>query len=362
MAGRKILPLSDYNIVFDRSLLTVTEYIQQGSYSSVTILVDEHTQQHCLPALRAALSGITAAEICIPAGEEHKTLQTCEKVWAVLVKNNVDRKGLLINLGGGVIGDLGGFAASCYKRGINFIQVPTTLLAQVDASIGGKLGVDFHFGKNIIGLFRNPGLVVINTGFLDTLPEQQVRNGFAEIFKHALIKDALQWEVLKQLPSLNIPDIEEMVLHSVSIKKKVVEEDPFERNLRKILNFGHTLGHAVEAWSLEHDKIPLLHGEAVVVGMIMEARISTKLANLPEDMLNDIISTLLNYFPFYNLKADEEALWPFLLMDKKNSGDKVLSVLLHAPGEPIVDVPVTKEMIGEVIRYYKSLSGKYGPR
>jgi 3-dehydroquinate synthase len=357
MAARNVIPLSDYNISFDSTLTCVADYIRLGRFSSVTVLVDEHTKIHCLPLLQAALgSEFTCNTIEITAGEAHKTLSTCEVVWAGLLELNVDRKGLLVNLGGGVIGDLGGFVASCFKRGIAFIQVPTTLLAQVDASVGGKLGVDFQYGKNIIGLFRNPGLVVVNTGFLGTLPDRQLKNGFSEIFKHALIRDAAQWESLQQLTTLRAGDIEPLVYHSVLIKKQVVEEDPYERNLRKILNFGHTLGHAVEAWSLGHDADPLLHGEAVVVGMIMEAFLSAAHCGLAAKDLENISGTLLRHYGHYALQADAGQLWPYLLMDKKNSDGKVQCVLLNAPGQPVTDMPLTLADVEQAVAYYRSLA------
>ena len=176
---------------------------------------------------------------------------------------------------GGVIGDMGGFAASCYKRGIDFIQIPTTVLSQVDSSIGGKLGIDFKYGKNLIGLFQNPKLVYINKEFLKTLPKRQYINGFAEIFKHALIQDAVHWQTLKNIDIYN-ENIDEVLYQSLLVKKQVVEADPFEKGLRKILNFGHTIGHAIEAYSLENEANPLLHGEAIAIGMICEAYLSYK--------------------------------------------------------------------------------------
>lgn len=356
MAARKVIPLQDYNISFDASLQCVADFIRLGRYSSVSVLVDEHTREYCLPALEKVLANAYPFHIIeIPSGEQNKTLATCEQVWAGLLQHNADRKGLLINLGGGVIGDLGGFAASCYKRGIAFIQVPTTLLSQVDASVGGKLGVDFRFGKNIIGLFRNPGLVVIHTGFLETLSDRQWKNGFAEIFKHALIRDAAQWQELKAIPSLRTVNMEELVYHSVLIKKQVVEEDPYERNLRKILNFGHTLGHAVEAWSLEHDEKPLLHGEAIAAGMIMEAYLSGLHCGLSPDELEGIVHTLMSHYGIYPLTAKMEDLWPYLLMDKKNSDGKVQCVLLESPGSPLTDMAITEKDVEAAISYYRSL-------
>jgi 3-dehydroquinate synthase len=212
--------------------------------------------------------------ILIPAGEIHKNIQTCELIWGHLLHNDADRKALLINLGGGVIGDMGGFCASTYKRGIDFVQIPTTLLSQVDASIGGKLGIDFGSIKNSIGVFCNPQAVLVDSAFLDTLSPAERRSGFAEIIKHCLIADAEQWLDIKTLHELNaIEDWNTYIVPSLHIKKRVVEADPFEKGLRKALNFGHTIGHAIEAIS-GYGKF--LHGEAISIGQVAAARLSER--------------------------------------------------------------------------------------
>jgi 3-dehydroquinate synthase len=353
----KRVSLNDYEIVLDDSLQVVPSFIENMGYSSVIILEDELTHIHCYPILAALSDKLkNAPVITVPQGEQHKTLQTCEEIWSKMLQAKADRKVVLINLGGGVIGDMGGFAAACYKRGVDFIQIPTTVLSQVDSSIGGKLGVDFKYGKNLIGVFKNPALVAISNTWLETLPERQIKNGFAEIFKHALISSRDEWEGLKNLNDLKNSDISSIIYQSLQVKKRVVEADPFEKGLRKILNFGHTIGHALEAWSLENDEQPLLHGEAIAAGMIMEAYIGHMVAGLSQADLDDISACLLKFYPYYKLPDNAGSLfWPAMALDKKNAGDKVLSVVLKEIGTPVIDVEITPELLNIAIEYYRSL-------
>ena len=217
-----------------------------SGYSKVAILVDENTKRDCLPKLPQFENPII---IEIKSGEENKNINTCNFIWEQLTAQHFDRNSLLINLGGGVIGDMGGFAASTYKRGIDFIQIPTTLLAMVDASVGGKLGVDFNGLKNQIGLFNNPESVLIFPEFLETLPENQLKSGFAEVVKHALISDKNLWEELTST-TFDKLNWEAIILTSIQIKNNIILSDPFEKGNRKKLNFGHTFGHAVESYYL----------------------------------------------------------------------------------------------------------------
>ncbi|MFN8281591.1 MAG: 3-dehydroquinate synthase [Chitinophagales bacterium] len=346
------IQLSDYEILFDDTLSSLSSFLG-NSYSQVFVIVDENTKEHCLPVLKNVLNDFTIIET--KSGEVHKNLETCETIWQQLIERNADRKAVVINLGGGVIGDMGGFAASCYKRGIDFINIPTTLLSQVDSSIGGKLGIDFKYGKNLIGLFRNPKAVIVSSTFLKTLPQRQYINGWSEIFKHALIKDKAQWQTYKRLDILNC-DMNNIVYHSLQIKKAVVEEDPFEKGLRKILNFGHTIGHAIEAYSLEHDETPLLHGEAIAIGMICESYLSVKKCELTENELNDITTLFLKYFPKYDIKNyDTEKMLSSMLIDKKNKDGKILAALLRSIGDSVYDIEITKDDVLESLNYYISL-------
>lgn len=358
MNDLKRISLADYDIVFDSSLSALIDFLSERLYSKAIILTDDITRELCLPVLVEFVPELSAATIIsVPSGEQNKTLATCEEIWADMLRSKADRNAVVINLGGGVIGDMGGFAAACYKRGVDFIQIPTTVLSQVDSSIGGKLGVDFKYGKNLIGVFKNPALVLISTKFLDTLPDRQVVNGFAEIFKHALIKDAGQWETLRDINILAKEHLAEVLYQSLLVKKAVVEEDPFEKGLRKILNFGHTIGHAVEAYSLQHDDDPLLHGEAVAAGMIMEAWLGSQQSGLPEEVLHDIISVLSKHYPHYSMSEDAfDEIWASMALDKKNAGSKVLAVSLRDIAHPVIDLEITPELLKAALAFYKTLA------
>ncbi|MBK6276571.1 MAG: 3-dehydroquinate synthase [Saprospirales bacterium] len=347
------ISLKDYEIIFDDTLSSLPNFLAEHKYSKVFVVVDENTKQHCLPILQNVLTAIEIIET--KSGEIYKNLATCEFIWQQLIEQNADRKSVIINLGGGVIGDMSGFAASCYKRGIDFINIPTTLLSQVDSSIGGKLGIDFKYGKNLIGLFRNPKLVLVSSQFLKTLPKRQFINGWSEIIKHALIKDKAQWLVYQNTDIHNC-DMNAIVFHSLQIKKAVVEADPYENGLRKILNFGHTIGHAIEAYSLEHDETPLLHGEAIAIGMICESFLSVKKCGLTQDELNEITKLILKYFPKYNIENyNTDKIITSMLSDKKNNATKILAALLSEIGNSVFDIEINKDEILESLNYYNSL-------
>jgi len=298
-----------------------------SGYSKVAILVDENTKRNCLPKLPQLENSII---IEVTSGEINKSISSCNYIWEQLSEHNFDRDSLLINLGGGVIGDMGGFAASTYKRGIDFIQVPTTLLAMVDASVGGKLGVDFNGLKNQIGLFNNPESVLIFPEFLETLPENQLKSGYAEVVKHALISDNNLWEKIISVP-FNEMNWGEIIETSINIKNKIVLSDPYEKGERKKLNFGHTFGHAVESYYLEKGT-PILHGEAVLMGILLEVEISL----VSQEQNNEIKNYILSNFslPFTPKKSD---LLPFLMNDKKNKVGKINFSLLTNIGNCSVD-------------------------
>ena len=294
-----------------------------SKYSKIGILVDENTKEFCLPLLSKIKKSVI---IEIKSGEENKNIDSCNLIWDQLTKNSFDRDSLLINLGGGVIGDMGGFCASTYKRGIDFIHIPTSLLAMVDASVGGKLGVDFNGLKNQVGLFSNPKTVIINPKFLETLPEDELRSGFAEVVKHALIIDQNLWERLKNSSLLEL-DWEEIIETSVQIKNKIVISDPKEKGERKKLNFGHTFGHAIESYYLQKGT-PISHGEAIFMGIILESELSNLSVLEKNDIKNYILSNFS--FPFTPPKAD---LFNFLRNDKKNFEEKINFSLLEGIGE-----------------------------
>ncbi len=337
------------------SLQQFSKFISSHTFSSLFILVDENTVKHCYPKLIQLLPSHHIVQI--EAGEECKTISACETIWQKLTSENADRNSLLINLGGGVVGDMGGFAAGCYKRGIKFINIPTTLLSMVDASVGGKTGIDFMNFKNQIGLFNEPEAVFIDTGFLQTLSERELLSGFAEVIKHYLIADKnLFEEIRNQKSEIRNLAWNEVVAKNVSIKAKIVEQDPHEKNIRKALNFGHTIGHAVESYFLKDENKKLLHGEAVAAGMIAESFLSVKLNLLSEEELNSIAKLILHYFKLPIVpEADFKTILELMKQDKKNVSQKTQFSLLNGIGNYSINNSVEEDAIIDSLRYYNSL-------
>ncbi|MGW9686183.1 3-dehydroquinate synthase [Flagellimonas sp. 2504JD1-5] len=331
---------------------SLRQHIAKSGYSSVFVLVDENTKVHCLPKFIHKLGMAPNAIYEIKAGEVHKHIGTCSLVWEWLSDEGADRKSLLINLGGGVLTDLGGFVASTFKRGIDFINVPTTLLAMVDASIGGKTGVDLGALKNQIGVINQPQMVLVFPEFLETLEPRQVKSGFAEMLKHGLIVDEEYWKTLRATENFANG---KCIQQSIAIKNEVVSQDPTEKGLRKILNFGHTLGHAIESYFLEsNDKPTLLHGEAIAVGMILEGYLSHELKGLSKLSLQEIKDTFLNHFDRVEFDGkDIQAILQLLIYDKKNSHGEVNFVLLQAIGSSVTDVKVPENLFAKAFAYYK---------
>ena len=333
---------------------TLKEVLHARSYSKLVVLTDVNTRQHCLPLIQEVLPS-DAVLITVPAGEQFKTLETCTNIWNQMTEAVLDRQALMLNLGGGVIGDMGGFCASVYKRGIPFITIPTTLLSQVDASVGGKLGIDFMGFKNHLGVFQLPETVLIDPSFLETLPQRELRSGYAEVLKHGLIRDAA---FFRSLPSTlwEKQDWARVIRHSVGIKKAVIEVDPKETGLRKILNFGHTIGHAVESFYLPSSN-PLLHGEAIAMGMIAEGFLSFGKIGLSYEELNELSTKLLTVFGKVNLESkDLDPILDLCAQDKKNEGSTQLFTLLPSIGDCSYNNPVTREEIKHAILYYQQLA------
>ncbi len=337
------------NVVIGDSLSALKEFREANSFDQTAVLVDENTREYCLPI---SPIGEEISVIEITSGEQNKTLETCTSIWEKMTELKMSRKSLLINLGGGVIGDMGGFVASTYKRGMSFVNIPTTLLAQVDASIGGKLAVDFQGLKNHIGIFREPNLVICDTQYLRTLPQREIRSGYAEIIKHCLIRDKAEWEQLKTEAFDLDKDWSATLERSVGLKGAVVKEDPEELGLRKILNFGHTLGHAIETHFLETDH-PLLHGEAIAIGMILEGYLSVKVSGLPASDLETITKYILDTYGKEDI-PDLETFGQFLIHDKKNAGGKVNYSLLREIGNCVWDQQVDTSLIHEALAYYRN--------
>ncbi|MFI5222377.1 MAG: 3-dehydroquinate synthase [Bacteroidia bacterium] len=332
----------------------LTETLINHSYSKVFVLVDEITEKLCYPLLQKHLFELKLIQIS--SGEKNKNTITTQFIWTELQKHNADRNSVLLNLGGGMITDIGGFSASTYKRGIDFINIPTTLLGMVDASIGGKTGIDFNGVKNMVGLFSNPVSVYIFPDFLQSLPKTELINGFAEVIKHALIADPVLWQNLSEITTDDFQKIISLIAPSVKIKIKVVKKDPQEKSLRKILNFGHTLGHAIESYSLENDSKPLKHGEAVAIGMICEAFLSREILNLSKEELNVISRYILKFFPKYPIQSvlSPEVI-KFVYHDKKNISESFNFTLLKRIGKASINHSCTELQITRALNYYESL-------
>jgi 3-dehydroquinate synthase len=327
------------------------DFFANRTYSQVAVITDTNTKNFCYALVKEALPNHTLLEL--PAGEEAKNLETCVVVWQKLTDLNFDRHSLIVILGGGVLGDLGGFCAATFKRGVDFVLIPTTLLAQVDASIGGKLGIDFNHLKNHIGLFQNPVVTLISPAFLKTLPERELRSGFAEIIKHCLISDSNMWEVIRKRP-FDQQDWNMLISHSADFKSRVIEQDPKEKGLRKTLNFGHTIGHAVESFFLDAGN-RILHGEAIAIGMITESSIAHQKGLINENELGQVGKYILKVFGKVEKLPGGDAVLKLIYQDKKNKGNKILMALMKGLGQAIWDVEVTEEEIASALSYYKSL-------
>ena len=349
------IQLADYAIPIGNDFTPLNELIEKKQYAKIVVIVDENTNTHCLPLLKKALN-TSFVTIQIPAGEQHKNLQTCQLIWSQMMALNISRSTLCINLGGGVIGDMGGFCASTFKRGMDFVQIPTTLLAQVDASIGGKLGIDFMQVKNSIGVFNNPQMVFINPDFLKTLPRSEVRSGFAEIIKHSLIADAGEWQRIQQMKDLDAINWPDLIEPSLQIKKQVVEEDPFEHGVRKALNFGHTIGHALEGYALETET-PLLHGEAIAIGMVCEAYLSHEIDQLSLQELMEIVRFIKHTYDYWTIPLDaSDDLLALMRNDKKNKGRDINFSFIPKAGTVKVNQIADEEKILQSFYFYNEMA------
>jgi len=343
--------------VGDEVFNVLNEYLRPYRNSKIFILVDENTLKHCVTELITQNEILHNAEILeIDSGEENKILDVCYQLWKTLAAYKADRNSLLINLGGGVITDMGGFIASTYKRGIDFINIPTTLLAQIDASVGGKTGVDFEGLKNIIGVFNEAKGVFIYPNFLKTLDKRQMLSGYAEALKHGLINDESYWKQLKEGMLSDAKNWLELITSSINIKNNIVLSDSLEKGERKTLNFGHTIGHAIESYSLKNDELPLLHGEAIAIGMICESYISNQQQELSNKDLNDVSSTINGVYESYELKeSDFHQLIELMKNDKKNENNGIIFTLLSKIGEAHINQEVEVETILEALNYYNSI-------
>jgi len=322
---------------------------------SVFVLTDENTQRLCLPTLMLSQKLKGCHFITIPSGDEHKNIDSAVEIWKYLSENGATRKSLMINLGGGVITDIGGFTASTFKRGIRYINVSTTLLGAVDAATGGKTGINFLGLKNEIGVFAPAESVLINVDFFRTLDDKNIRSGFAEMVKHALIDSSEEWEnVLKfNLETIDFGKLKLLLDRTIRIKERIVEKDPFEANIRKALNLGHTFGHAFESWSYKTGK-PALHGYAVMWGLLCELYLSFIKLDFPKDELLRLKYLIKEYYGTFEFSCKEyDSLFELMTHDKKNDSKEINFTLLAGVGDIHINQTATKEEIFECFDYYR---------
>jgi 3-dehydroquinate synthase len=347
-----------YNIYFGNDgYQALNNFVANNVYSKIFVLTDANANEHCVPSFLSQLAAETPVEIIeIESGEIHKNIETCVGVWNALTELGADRKSLIINVGGGVVTDLGGFAASTFKRGIDFIHVPTTLLAMVDAAVGGKNGIDLGNLKNQIGVINTPKMILFDTEFLTSLPQNEMRSGLAEMLKHGLISDKSYWQKFLNLEAIDFADFDALIYTSVEIKNNIVTQDPTEKGIRKALNFGHTLGHAIESHFLEsEDKTTLLHGEAIAAGMILESYISLQKGYISEADYAEIKSTILGIYGVISFtENDIISVTKLLIHDKKNEFGKIQFVLLDGIGNIKINQEADNELITQAFNDYKS--------
>ena len=339
-----------HDIIVGTGILDKLTELTAGRYSTTFIVTDTNVAPHWLSKLQAALPG--SAHLVLPAGEQHKTVDSLAAIWAALHRAGCDRKSVVVALGGGVIGDIAGLAAATYMRGVDCIQVPTSLLAQIDSSIGGKTGIDHDGIKNLVGVFRQPAAVVLDTETLGTLPDREFTAGFAEIIKHGVIKDRGYFDqVTSKTPrAFNAAEMENIITGSCRIKAGIVQHDPTEAGLRKLLNFGHTIGHAVEALSLETDT-PLLHGEAVSIGMAIEAELACRMRLLDEAAVGHIRQALeAAALPTRCPRLPVSAILSRLRADKKNEYGRVQLSLPDAIGHALWNQTVDETAIAAALK------------
>ena len=328
--------------------------ISECEHDKIFVLVDETTKEKCWPVISDFFSLKKAQVITIGATDTHKDLETIAHVWKSMGEGGGSRHSLLINLGGGMVTDLGGFAASTFKRGVNFINIPTTLLAMVDASVGGKTGINFNGLKNEIGVFNDSKFVILDTEFLKTLDQPNIISGYAEMLKHGLISNEKMWAELVDydLQDPDLKKLQRMVADSVAVKEKVVTEDPLEKGIRKALNYGHTFGHAFESWSLKRK--PILHGYAVGFGMIPELYLSVTKTGFPSDKMRQTVNFIRENYGTLDITCDDyDELIELMHHDKKNQDGIINFTLLGGIGDIRINQTATVEEIKEALDFFR---------
>ena len=352
----KIIQEPTYNIYFgNNSYKVLNSFIRSNNFSKVVIIVDNNTNEFCLPKLIHEFDFNTPYDVIqFTSGEINKNLKTCYEIWKALTKLEVDRNSLIINLGGGVVTDIGGFVSSTYKRGIKFINIPTTLLSMVDASIGGKTGIDLDDVKNQIGTIKFPNMVLIDNRYLNTLPNRDFNSGIAEMLKHGLISSKSYWNELKSVDIKLRDKLINLIHKSIEIKNSIVINDPNEKNIRKSLNFGHTLGHAIESLSLkDNNLINLLHGEAIAIGIVLESYLSKEYNGLSQLALDDIKSTIKSKFGIVKFNGSQiNSIIELLIHDKKNSHKDINFTLIKSIGNYSINKKVDEKSIRIAFCYY----------
>lgn len=333
----------------------LNNYLKSTAHSTIFILVDTNTNDFCSSKFLSNIVTETRIEIIeIEPSEETKNIETCFELWSALSDLGADRKSLLLNLGGGVVTDIGGFVAATFKRGISFINIPTSLLSMVDAAIGSKNGVDLGNLKNQIGTITSPQMVIIDTDFLETLPQNQMRSGLAEMLKHGLIANRHYWDKLQDLAKIDYADFDSLIAESVEIKNNIVLQDPTEDGMRKALNFGHTLGHAIESHFMSKETT-LLHGEAIAIGMVLESFLSFQLNFLSKTEYLEIKNQILTIFGRVEIsQLDITEVLNLLQHDKKNEYGKVKFALLDGIGNAKIDQEVDNDIIIASFDDYKN--------
>ena len=352
--------MSKQEVILCESLeLSLGKAIEKCPHDKLFVLTDEHTRHLCLPALKEVSFLKDAIEICIGAEDVHKTLETLAMVWMALSEKGATRHSLLINLGGGMVTDLGGFAAATFKRGISYINIPTTLLAMVDASVGGKTGINFNGLKNEIGAFAPANCVLIETNFLRSLDMQNFFSGYAEMLKHGLISDTAHWiELLNfNTNSIDYVALKQLVGRSVQVKEDIVAQDPFEHGIRKALNLGHTVGHAFESMALAEGR-PVLHGYAVAWGIVCELYLSHIRVGFPKDKMRQTIQFIKENYGIFAFDCKQyDQLYEFMTHDKKNTSGTINFTLLKEVGDICINQTADKDTIFEMLDFYRECMG-----
>ena len=341
-------------IISEQLQQKLSQEIAACKADSIFVLTDQNTHRLCMPVVSSYQCLEGAREITIAAGDTNKDLQALSHVWNELQRMGATRHSLLVNLGGGMVTDLGGFAASTFKRGIAFINIPTTLLAMVDASVGGKTGVNFGGLKNEIGVFSNANCVILDTTFLRTLDAENILSGYAEMLKHGLISTDEHWAKLMNF-DIEVPDLKtlgRMVAESVQVKQRIVKEDPTEKGIRKALNLGHTVGHAFESLALQRQ--PVLHGYAVAWGLVCELYLSVAKTGFPVDKMRQMTRFIFEHYGRMSITCDDyPTLLELMTHDKKNTGSHINFTLLGGIGDIRINQTATKEEIEEALDFYR---------